>query len=394
MRPQAEIWNELTEISPTVAKISNDNVFEAPNGYFENFASAVLSMIEAGSVKSEMESLSGLLSQSIGKPSPFRVPQGYFDGFSESLIKKLQSANEATPIDEEISPILHNADKQISFTVPTGYFENFATNLLDKIKASNPNEVSQELKEIAPSLENLVRDTSFSLPNGYFENFSDSVMSRIKAAEAHTATSELENLSPLLSSIGKKLPFSMPDGYFSGLSENIVGGAKAVDFVNDELENHSPLMESLRNKSTYEAPIGYFKTLPESILLKVAKQPAQAKVVSIQTKRNWLRYAAAAIVVGIIASSTLFVLNYRKPYTALAKLDASQLADSLHNTKDEDILNYLQSHNVPIVDSSSNNMASLDLTEATVDDMLADVPDSELQQYVNDHYSIKELPTN
>jgi len=53
----------------------------------------------------------------------------------------------------------------------------------------------------------------------------------------------------------------------------------------------------------------------------------------------------------------------------------------------------MQSHNVQMVDSA-NSIASLDLNDNDADDMLADVSDNELQQYVNDNYGTKELTTN
>jgi hypothetical protein len=106
-----------------------------------------------------------------------------------------------------------------------------------------------------------------------------------------------------------------------------------------------------------------------------------------------LRYAAAAAVIGFIAITTLFIFNNKNTNTGVAKLDDKQLTDSLHNANDEDILNYMQSHNISIPDGS-NNVASLDLNDDDADDMLADVPDNELQQYVDEHYGAKESTTN
>jgi hypothetical protein len=344
VRNRDEIWNELTGISPTVAKISPENLYKVPDGYFEDFPAKIFDLIgqeQPSSVKSEIESLSTLLGQ---------------------------------------------VDKQISPSIPSGYFENFAENLLDKIKAGE-----QEPAENPAILNGLQTQATFNIPEGYFENFAEKLMARINAEETVLHSEELENLSPILSKLGKSNPFSLPEGYFNKLSENVVSGAKAVDFVNNELENLSPLMNSLKEKKTYEVPAGYFDSFPNSVLSNLQK-PAQAKVISIHRKTNWMRYAAAAMVVGIILTSTFFIFNNNN--RTIAKVDEKQLTDSLHNVNDEDILNYMQSHNIAMPDGGGNTVASIDTNDEAANDLLADISDSELQQYASEHYGIKESLTN
>ena len=187
----------------------------------------------------------------------------------------------------------------------------------------------------------------------------------------------------------------MPDGYFTELANNAITGAKAVEFVNDELENLSPLISSLKEKNVYEIPEGYFENIAGEVINKIKPQQA-AKVISINKKTNWLRYAAAAVMIGVIATTVIFLFNNKKQnYTDynFARLDDKQLTDSLHNMNDEDILNYMQSHNISMADAGSS-VASLDLNDDDADDILADVSDNELQQYMDEHNSTKELTTN
>jgi len=343
VRTRVEIWNELTEISPTVAKISSENVFKAPSGYFENFASTVLSMAKAGSVRSEMEGL---------------------------------------------SPLLCNISTVGPYAAPLGYFENFASLLTTRIK----NGELEEGRAIAPILGSDEKKNAYAVPDGYFEGFAERMLLLAQADQAGSVSEELEFLSPVLSKLNKETPFTVPQGYFHGLSENAVSGAKAVDFVNTELENLSPLMAELKTKQPYEVPIGYFEGFAQSLLPKI-KEKQPARLIGLHTWKNITRYAAAAAVIAVIATSAFWFFRPKRPMD-LATIAGKQLVDSLHSSNDEEILGYLLSHNVPIVDSSSNTVASIDLNDEAADDMLADVPDNELQQYLDEHYGTKELSTN
>lgn len=352
MQDRKEILNELEGISSFVAKISAENLYEVPNEYFSKFAEAVLIRIKTGqadSVKGELEVL---------------------------------------------SPFMSRVNKHAPFNVPDDYFENFASTLINKIKSESTGSFSSELKEISPMLSSAEKQNPFIVPADYFERFASNLMSRVKAEESKSVDEELESLSPFLSKLNKKTPFSLPDNYFKELADNAMAGAKAVEFVNDELENLPLVLSELKNKNVYEIPAGYFENFSATVLNKIKTQQ-RAKVISINKKTNWLKYTAAAAVIGFIATTAVLIFNNKKPGTlySYAKIDDKQLADSLHNANDEDILNYLQSHNVPVVDTSSS-IAAADFNDDDVDDMLADVSDNELQQYANENNGTKESTTN
>ncbi len=352
MLNRIEILNELEGISPFVAKISAENLYEVPNEYFHKFPEAVLARIkaeQADSVKSELEIL---------------------------------------------SPFVSGIDRHASFNVPDGYFENFAATLINKIKSENTDSFASELSEIPPMLSNAKKENPFSVPADYFENFAANLMSRIKGEEAKSVAEELQSLSPFLSKLNKKTPFSLPDNYFKELADNAMAGAKAVEFVNDELENLSPLLSGLKNKNVYETPAEYFENFSTLVLDKIKTQQP-AKVISIGKKTNWLKYAAAAVVIGLIATSTVFIFKGKNatPNFSYAKIDDKQLNDSLQNTNDDDISSYMQSHSISMSDVN-NSVASLDANDNDDDDMLADVSDNELQQYVEQNGGSKEPTTN
>lgn len=170
--------------------------------------------------------------------------------------------------------------------------------------------ILQELKELNSSIANLSRQSVYSVPEGYFEGLAIQIMSSIKALEATTANEELAYLSTTLNSNSKQTPYSVPSGYFDSLADNIL---KLVRESNDyrqkepigqtakeELEALSPLLSGLKKEMPYSVPTGYFENLTEHIVTEENK--SETKVIAL-TSRKWFRYAAAAVVTGLVVLS-------------------------------------------------------------------------------------------
>jgi len=255
---------------------------------------------------------------------------------------------------KELSPALAQINPATPYQAPQGYFEGLPETMLSLIQADE-----------ASTVLSASRQNPYSVPVGYFDNLVDTILNKIKAAEGGSAKEELEFLSPLLGKLNKSNPYTLPAGYFEELPGNITEGAKAIELVNEELENLSELMSSLKTKKTYQAPQNYFAGLAEEILVK-AKQQQSAKVISMNVGRKMLRYAAAAMVTGIIVIAGWFVM---KPGT-----------DPLKNISDTELQEYVE--NQDGLDNSDSNEEFFELDAADVKDMLADVSDEELQQYV------------
>lgn len=160
--------------------------------------------------------------------------------------------------------------------------------------------ILQELKELRSTLANVDLQNIYMVPNGYFDALADQVLNRIKAIEAATPVEELSHLSSMLTNISKQLPYSVPTGYFEGLAEKAI---KTVHESNDyqtakeELKILSPLLSGLQKQMPYTVPQGYFETLSGNI--NTEKNKSVKKIVSI-TSHKWLRYAAAAVITGLI----------------------------------------------------------------------------------------------
>ena len=281
--------------------------------------------------------------------------------------------------------MIANIGNQDVYQTPPGYFDTLADQVMNHIKTeqfSSKNEGQEDL----PSLMNKdAKETPFSAPAGYFEGFAEKMMARIKTTEAGSVSEELETLSPLLSRIDKKMPFSIPVGYFDDLAENMTAGTKAIEFVNEELENLSPMMSRLKNKNVYETPAGYFDGLANTVLAKIKQQPQQAKVISINKKRSWLKYAVAAAVIGVIATSSILFFNR----TVSSGNDPIQ---NLSKVSDQEMMNYLENQTTPAISAdASNSIASADINEVNAKDLLSEIPDDELQQYIDEHANSKDL---
>jgi gas vesicle protein len=178
--------------------------------------------------------------------------------------------------------------------------------------------ISQELNELGSSLLNTGNQPVYTVPAGYFENLAEQVLGRIKALEADSATEELAHLSPLLSGIGKTMPYHVPAGYFEEIEERMLYAMMPADQpAGEELETLSPLLARLNKQMPFEVPQGYFDNV--TVPVNEEKQPP-AKVIAI-TSRKWFKIAAAAMIVGVIATAALFL--FRKPVTSEAKIIAN-----------------------------------------------------------------------
>ena len=173
---------------------------------------------------------------------------------------------------------------------------------------TNRDNILQELNDLKSSLADADFQNTYQAPVGYFDGLADEILKRVRALESTTAADELINLSPLLSTISKKMPHSVPTGYFDvlekKLKENISTGTGQT--AEEELQILSPLLNTLKKKKTYTIPEGYFENLQPAI--DIEKAGSASKVISI-TSRKWFRYAAAAVVIGFVATVGFLFLN-------------------------------------------------------------------------------------
>jgi hypothetical protein len=283
----------------------------------------------------------------------------------------------------QLSPVIAEIGRGNVFEVPLNYFEQFAGMMLLRVQGTQGDE------PVFSSLQRVDKNLLFTAPpQGYFEGFADKMLSRIKAESIGSVNEEIATLSPLLSKIKKEMPYLVPQDYFESFSGAVIESSQAIEFVNSELESLSPMMADLRNKNPYNIPSDYFEQLPDSILSRVqtAARPA-ARVISIGSRKMWVKFAAAAIFIGFISTVSFFALNKK---TVVSNMDPIA---SLSKVSDDEMVNYLQNQELAIPDSTLTNspLATIDLSSGNdAIDLLSNITDDELQQYVNEDISFKE----
>ncbi|HEX7904645.1 MAG TPA: hypothetical protein VF487_12250 [Chitinophagaceae bacterium] len=231
---------------------------------------------------------------------------------------------------------------------------------------SQNNNILQELKELGSSLSGHVVQPGYSVPDGYFESLAQQVLNRIKASEAENAADELNYLSPVLSTASKQLPYEVPVGYFEGLEERMLQSVlHSHQTAAEELESISPLLSGLNKDIPYSVPQGYFENLAPF------NKKATTKVVSM-AKRSLFRYAAAAVVIGIVATVGLLFLNRPSFERFEAKLNKE-----IKKTSDKELNDF-------ITYTEGGQDIVLNEPKEEVKELLKDVPATELQNFLDE----------
>lgn len=243
------------------------------------------------------------------------------------------------------------------------------------------NNIAQELKELESSLSGLSVQNTYSVPEGYFERLAERVLSRIRAMEAATAAEELGHLSPLLSQLPKTMPYQVPAGYFEDMESTLVSAVMyGEQDASEELGNLSPLLSGLKKEMPYSVPAGYFDT----VSAPVAAENKSAKVVSMVGSRKWFRYAAAAVVTGVIVLLGFSYFNQENSGssygTAVANFDKSALKE-IKKTSDTELNEFVKQFDEAGL--STEETAATD-TKKEVKDLLKDIPENELKQFLNE----------
>ena len=287
----------------------------------------------------------------------------------------------------EISPNTAVIGNKNVFFVPAGYFEDLPRLILERVKNEPPLQAADTASPGYLFPDGLNFNNLHKIPEDYFQEFPEKLMSRIRESEQDLAiTGEDEGEFPLLNRIDRKMPFSVPPAYFEGLTGQLFAGAQAID---GGYGKETPLLvQGVENKTPYAVPEGYFDQFAGSVLDRVKKVPL-ARVVSLRRK-NWVRYAAAAVVIGVIGGAGLLFFNKQ---ITLKHVDPIQ---NLSEVSEQEMMNYLENQGSPTVAvDTTNSFASIDLNNDTdPKDLLNDIPDNELQQYIDEHVSAKDLIIN
>ena len=200
-------------------------------------------------------------------------------------------------------------------------------------------EISNELNNISPLLAGIEKKNIFSVPEGYFDVLSINILKRIE-----TPSSEFKNDR-----------LSVPEGYFENLSTSVLQKIRSLnETAEQELRTLSPMLYSLQNENVFEVPAGYFRNLANDILNNVIQKP-QAKIVHLNKSDSVWKYAAAAVVTGVIGLSSLMMFDAQnsgggKPDESISSSiqiaaqfkSEQQITAAIANLSEDDIIKYLE----------------------------------------------------
>jgi hypothetical protein len=319
-------------------------------------------------ISEELRSLSALVA-TISRETPYKAPGGYFANFPELVIEKVVGTiGETAP-----NSLVFNS-KDSAFNVPDGYFEGFARQVLARIKSGSGSSrgKSNEDEEVPAFLAAAARITPYTVLEGYFEE-----------------------LSPILAVAKDKLPYTVPEDYFETLS---------------------PVLAIVKDKNPYTVPAGYFERLPAEVAARnaipvvdlsqvaaEARANGRARVFTLGKRMGWMKYAAAAVVTGLIVTVGWLRWHTVTPASgASAQVKTAfpaqmDIAKNLSKVSDSELQNFLVDQDTTLAQPVGNNAATT--ATITMDDndmkrLLGDVSDGELKQYLDEHGGSNDIGTN
>jgi hypothetical protein len=238
-------------------------------------------------------------------------------------------------------------------------------------------EISVELMNISPALAKIEKVNVFAVPQGYFDGLAEKIATTVFLQQE------------------KKEPFQkVPDGYFDSLSSRIISKIKEEEgSAEAEIKTISPALHYLKEEQVFDTPDGYFDNLSDKILNRIKNE--NGKVVVLKSARKWWKYAAAAVIAGIITIFSFQFINFKNGDTKTNSIVSTkmpaymQLASHYKTTKeinqgieslsDDEIAGYLEK-NTSILDDEEliKNTDTKELP--TPDDYLID--DNALSEYL------------
>ncbi|MCX6318340.1 MAG: hypothetical protein NTW29_13705 [Bacteroidetes bacterium] len=281
----------------------------------------------------------------------------------------------------ELKSTLAGFSSQQVYTVPDGYFQGLTEQIMRRIKALDAATATEELKQLSVLLAGLPKQMPYQVPQGYFENLAEQVMRRIKAMDAANAADELSTLSPLLAGLSKKMPFSVPSGYFENHESDDTVSIQAAE----ELATLSPFLSGMSKEMPYQVPQGYFDHLAESISIPTERKE-KTKVVSL-VSRNWFRYAAAAVVVGIITTIVFVTMGSDTPKASQSMaIFEKNLNKEIKKMSEQELNDFLQNNATGPVGTETVKVGSQD----EIKDYLKDVSEAEMKTFIEETADVED----
>ena len=170
-------------------------------------------------------------------------------------------------------------------------------------------------------------------------------------------------------------PYSVPNGYFETITSNLMLAVKAsADYqtATEELATLSPFLKNLEKTNAFEIPPQYFETVSFS------SQKTSAKIIPL-TSKKWFRFAAAAVVSGLVMISGLQFLSKNNVNPVAAP--HNWVEQKMKKVSTEEINNFIK-----LTEAEMNTKENIALADNTTDLelLLKDVSNKEIQQFFDE----------
>lgn len=320
----------------------------------------------------ELRSLSALVA-TISHETPYRAPEGYFLSFPSVVLERVQPSLIKTARDFQRVAGL-TTSKPLTFNVPEGYFEGFAQQVLNRIKAGSGPSTGTGEEEMLPAILIQARGINpYSVPEGYFDG-----------------------LSPILAVLKDRNPYLVPAGYFNALA----------DEISSKTREQRELSHSMVAAGADAADSNGRLELSEE-----DNGRSKARVIGLGKRMSWMKYAAAAVVAGLIVTVGWLRWHPASPSATQTQLAAvvpsatpAEIIKNLSRVSDAELQNYLVDQDTTLAQPVGNigtmatadmdNSELLDMNDTSLKTLLGDVSDGELKQYMDEHGGAGDIATN
>ena len=200
---------------------------------------------------------------------------------------------------------------------------------------NNREEIFMEIINISASVAAIPYVNVFTVKETYFSTLPEIITSQINVGKKIISAKNL----------------TVPEGYFESLAGNILNKIYALESdVSVEVNEISPMIAGIKNKETFTVPARYFDELTF-----LSKQKQTAKIISIDKPRSFFKYAAAAMITGLLG---LGIVNiFYDDNTATNIITTAQV-------------------------TSGTNLPNTVIMSGSFDEALKSVPDIEIEEYL------------
>jgi hypothetical protein len=184
---------------------------------------------------------------------------------------------------------------------------------------------------------------------------------------------ELSSISQPVADMPNNKPFTVPEAYFSTFPAKLLS---RIEQENTSFQTLSPLLESLKKENPFVVPENYISSF------KVSLPQKEGLLVPFFSIKNMLKYAAAAAIVGIIA--TFAVLSNKTEEKTAVAFTAEQSSIS------EEAFAFFLSES-GLSENEQNQNIEIDLSESLlvnlnpklISEILTEIPENDISTYMN-----------